>query len=108
MLTITSEPPSNEYHFDTKLHAKFSTSDQIKIIIIRGIDRVQGKTKNETIKFLIRKIEKEVLTITSENSSYEDRFETKLQAKFDKYDQSFEQQQEELMNFKERQHQEPK
>ena len=39
-------------------------------------------------------IESEVLTLTYETSSYKDRFETKIQAKFDKYDLSFEQQEE--------------
>ena len=46
---------------------------------------------------------------TSETSSYEDCcLETKLQAKFDKSDQKFEQPEEELMNVIEQQHQESK
>ena len=44
-------------------------------------------------------IEKEVLTLTPENLSSEDCFETKLQDKFDKSDQIFEQQEEEFMDF---------
>ena len=38
-----------------------------------------------------------MVTITSESLSSEDCFETKLQAKFDKYDQIFEQPEEELI-----------
>ena len=51
-------------------------------------------------------IENEVLTITYETSSSEDYFETKLQYKFDKSDQIFEQQEEEFMDFKVKHHQE--
>ena len=29
MISINSEPPSSGYHFDTKLQAKLSPSDQI-------------------------------------------------------------------------------
>ena len=36
-------------------------------------------------------IQNEVLTITSEHPCSEDHFEIKIQAKFDKYDQIFEQ-----------------
>ena len=50
-------------------------------------------------------IENKVVTLTSETSSSEYRFETKLQAKLDKSDQSFEQQEEELIYFKVKQHQ---
>ena len=49
-----------------------------------------------------------MITIASESSSSEDWFETKIQAKFDKYDQMFEQPEEQLMDFMEQQHQELK
>ena len=49
-----------------------------------------------------------MLTLTSETLSYEDSFETKLQAKLDKYDNIYEQQEEELMDFMEQYHQESK
>ena len=49
-----------------------------------------------------------MLTITYETSYSGDRFETKLQVKFDKSYQSFEQQEEEFMSFKVKHHQEPK
>ena len=46
-----------------------------------------------------------MVTITSETLSSEDCFETKLQAKFDRSYQIFEQAEEELMDFIEQQHQ---
>ena len=47
----------------------------------------------------------EVLTLNSGTSSSEDWFETKIQAKFDKSDQIFNQTGEELMDITEQQHQ---
>ena len=47
-----------------------------------------------------------MVTLTFENLFYEDYFETKLQAKFDKSDQFFEPPEEELIEFIEQQHQE--
>ena len=40
-----------------------------------------------------------MVTLTSENLSYEELFETKSQAKFDKSDKFFKQPEEELTNF---------
>ena len=48
-----------------------------------------------------------MVTITSETLSYEDCFDTKLQARFDKSDQKFKQPEEGFMDFIEQQHQEP-
>ena len=45
----------------------------------------------EPNKFSSKHIENGLLTLTSETSSYEKNLETKLQAKFDKFDQIFEQ-----------------
>ena len=45
----------------------------------------------EPNKFSPEYIENEVFTLTSETSYSEDCFETKIQAKFDKSDQIFEQ-----------------
>ena len=42
--------------------------------------------------FASEHIGNKVLTLSSETTYSEDHFETKLQAKFDKYDQYFEQQ----------------
>ena len=47
-----------------------------------------------------------MVTLTSKTPSSVDHFETKTQAKFAKSDQKFEQQQEEFMDIKEKQHQE--
>ena len=49
--------------------------------------------------FSLERIKNEVLTLTYETSSSEDYYETKLQAKFDKSDQIFEQLEEEFMDF---------
>ena len=46
-----------------------------------------------------------MLTLTSESSYYEDCFDTKIQAKFDKSDQILKQTGEELMDITEQQHQ---
>ena len=55
-------------------------------------------------KFSSEKIEDKMITLTSETLYSKDYLETKLQAKFDKYDQIFEQPEEELMYFIEQQH----
>ena len=41
----------------------------------------------DTNKFLSEHINDKMVTLTSETLSYEDCFEPKIQAKFDKYDQ---------------------
>ena len=58
----------------------------------------------DTNKFSSEHIENKMVTITSETLSLEDCFETKIHAKFNKSDQSFEQPEEELMYFIEQQH----
>ena len=55
-------------------------------------------------KFSSEHIKNEFITLTSETSYSEGRFETKIQAKVDKYNQSFKQQEEELVYFKVKQH----
>ena len=47
-----------------------------------------------------------MLTITSEYISYEDHFERKPQANISPFDQSFEKQEEQLIEFKEKHHDE--
>ena len=59
----------------------------------------------ELNKFSSEHIQNELLTLTSETSSYKIFIESELQAKFDKYDQTFEQPGEELMDTIEQQHQ---
>ena len=57
-------------------------------------------------KFLSGPVQNEVLTIKPEHPSYVDHFERKFQAKISPYDQSFEEQEEELIKFKEEHHDE--
>ena len=52
----------------------------------------------EPNKFSSEHIKNESLTLTSETSSYEDCIEKKVQAKYDKSDQNFEQPEEELVD----------
>ena len=59
----------------------------------------------ESNKFSSEYIEKWMITLTSKTLSSEDWFETKLQAKFDKSDQIFEQPEKYLIDFIEQQHQ---
>ena len=58
--------------------------------------------KNFSSEHIINKM----FTLTFEALSSEDFFENKLQAKFDKFDQIFEQPEEELMDFIDQKHQE--
>ena len=51
-------------------------------------------------------IENKGLTLISETASSKDCFDKKIQAKFDKSDNIFEQPEKELMDFMEKQHQE--
>ena len=53
----------------------------------------------EPNKFSSGHIKYEMLNITSETSSFEDCFDTKLHSKFDESDQIFKQTEEELMYF---------
>ena len=85
MLTVTSEHPYYEYSFEKKFQDKTSWKTK------RRIDRVQGRTTNGSKIIIIRTYKNEGLTLTSEHLSSEDWFETKIQAKFDKCDQFFEQ-----------------
>ena len=55
-------------------------------------------------KFSSEIIQNEVLTINSENPYCEDNFERKSQAKISPYGQSFEEQEEEFIYFKEEHH----
>ena len=59
----------------------------------------KGEQAMDPKKFSSEHIENKMVTLTSEILSYEDYFETKLQAKFDKFDQNFKQPEEELMDF---------
>ena len=104
MITLTYEHPYSEDTFERKFQANHSPSNQkIEQPEEEFID-FKGKQQMETNKFSSEHIENEVLTLTSKTSSSEDCFETKLQSKFDKSDQIFEQPEEELMDFMEQYH----
>ena len=65
-----------------------------------------GEQQMKPNKFSLERIENRMVNLTYESLSFEDCFETKLRAKFDKYDQNFEHPEEELMGFIEQWHQE--
>ena len=97
MLTITSEHPSFEDHFERKFQAKISPPDQIFEKQEEELIEFKGKHHDELGKFSSGPIQNEVLTITSEYPYFEDHFEIKFQAKFSPPDQKFEEQEEELI-----------
>ena len=97
VLTINSEHPSYQYRFEIKLTRFLHLIKTLKIR--RRIDRVQGRSKMETNKFSPEQVQNEVLILTSKISSSEDCFDTKLQAKFDKFDQIFKQPEGKMMDF---------
>ena len=92
MLTLTSEPPYSEDKFCTKSQSKFATSDQSFENQEEELIDFKGKQQMEPNKLLSENIGNEVLNISSETPYYEDNFDTKLQANFDKYDQILKQQ----------------
>ena len=69
---------------------------------------LKGKQQMESNKLSSKQIGNGVFPIIHTTPSSEDHFETKLQSKFDKSDQILEQQEEELMGIKVRQHQKSK
>ena len=104
VLTITSEHPSSKDNFERKFQSKLSPSNQFFEQPEEELIEFEGKQQMEPNKFSQELIENEVLTLTSETSSPEDCFETKLQDKFDTSDQNFEPPEEELMDFMEQKH----
>ena len=107
MLTLTSEKPYSEDNFESKFQAKTSPFNQNFLQLEEELINYK-KEKMEPNKFSSEHIENGVLNITSETPSSEDFLETKLQDKFNKSDQNFEQPEEELIDFMEQQHQELK
>ena len=81
-ITTTTENPSSENYFKTKLQAKFLKKR-------RRIDKIQGKTTHGIKHILIITYWNEVLTLTSEHPSSEDNFESKSQAMLSPSDQIF-------------------
>ena len=107
MLTITSEHPSSSDHFERKSQDKISPSDQsfekYEEELIEFKEEHYDKLKNLSLG----PIQNEVITINSENPSSEDHFESKFQDKISSYNQSFEQPEEELIEFKGEQNMDP-
>ena len=91
MLTITSEHQYYEYTFDRKFQAKLYTPNNFFEQPEEYLIELMGKKEMEPNKFSLSHTKNEVLNLTSETSSSEDCFETKLQAMFYKSDQILEQ-----------------
>ena len=101
VLIITSEHPYYEDNFERKFQAKLSPSNQFSEQPAEELIEFKGKQHMEPNKFSSEQIKHDFFTLTSEDS-----LETKIQAKFNKSDQIFEQPEEELMAVIEQQNQE--
>ena len=91
VLTLTSEHLSSEDSFDRKFKAKFYPYNQIFEQPEEYLIEFKGKQQMGQKTFSSEQIENKLLTLTSENSPSKYCFKTKLQANFNKSDQSFEQ-----------------
>ena len=69
VLTITSEHPYSEDHFERKLQAKISPSGKKIEKQEKGLINSKGKHQMEPNKFSSEHIQDEFLNITSETSS---------------------------------------
>ena len=79
---------SSEYNFEKKLQDNISPSNQnFELQKEEELIEFKEKQQKEQNKFSSEYIKNEVLTLTSDTSFSDDCLETKLQAKFDKYDQ---------------------
>ena len=105
MLTIKSEHPYSGYHFERKFQAKISPYNKISEKPEEKLIEFKGEQQMEPNMFSSEHIQNEVLTLTSETPSSEYCFDTRLQAKFEKTDQIFEQSEEELIYLIEQQYQ---
>ena len=90
MLTINSEHLSSEYHFESKYQDKNSPYD--KSVEKKEEELIDFKEEHhDTLrKSSSGPIQNEVLTITSEHPSSEDKIEGIFQANISPSDQSFE------------------
>ena len=99
MLTITSEHPSSEDHFEGKFQANISPYDK-KLGKKEGeLIELKEEHHDELRKFSSGHIQNEILTINSEHPSSADHFERKFQDKISSSNQSSEQPEEELTPF---------
>ena len=100
VLTITSEHPSSEDHFERKFQAKIYPSDQSDEKQEEKLIQFKGKNKQNQNMFSSENTKNEVLTITSEHESSENNFERKSQAKTSPSNQNFEQPKQEVLELK--------
>ena len=114
MLTLTAEHPSSEDHFESKLQAEFSPSE---IALKKEEELIESMIKTQEFKeehydglrkFSSGPIQNEVLTITSEHPSYENRFEWKFKDNIFLSNQILEKPEEELIKLNGEQQMDPK
>ena len=89
-----------------KLNVSRETADQLYKTQEEILNQLREDLKEKSNMFSSEHIQNEVLTLTSKHTSSEDKFERKLQAKIYPYGQSFERKEEELIDFKEKYHDE--
>ena len=94
VITINSEHPSSEYHFERKFQANISPSDQTFEKKEEELIEFKEEYHDELRNFSSGPIQNEAITLTSEHSSSSYHFQRKFQAKISRYDQSFEKQEE--------------
>ena len=99
VLTITSEYPSSGDRFESKFQDKISLSNQIFEQPEEEFIDIKGEQQMEPRKFSSEHTEDKIITLPYETLFSEDCFENRLQDKFDKSDNIFEQPEEELMDF---------
>ena len=91
MLTINSEHPSSEDHFESKFQYKISPSDQSFEKQEQELIEFKEEQYDELRKFSSGPIKNEVLTIIPEHPSSEYSFEIKFQYNIFPYNQIIEQ-----------------
>ena len=89
VITLISENPSSENPFETKLQAKFATSDKSFEKQEELLIEFKGKQHMESSMFSSEKNENEVLALTSEPPSSEGHLDTEFKAKRSPPDQFF-------------------
>ena len=93
LITITFELPCNEDHFENKFQYNIYPSDTSFEKQEQQLIEFKEKQQIEPCILSSEHIENKVITLTSGASYSKDIFDSKLQAKFEKSDQSSEQQQ---------------
>ena len=86
MLTITSENPSSEDHFERKFQANIYPHDKSFEKQEEELIEFNGKQQMEPSTFSSEQLKNEVLTITSEHPSSKDDIEIRFQAKLSPFE----------------------